>query len=267
MKKILLIILSLNYFSNCYAQINWVNDLNTAKALAISNDKLILMDFTATWCRPCKEMTKYLWESKEMEKYKDNFIFYQSDIDVEQSLARQFRVSSIPNVVIIAVNDDLIGQKAGFSYSFEHLNFMNAFPAKLNGLNNALSTFTNIEKADDDNFMAGVGYQALAFQTISPSVKQDFLIFSEGYYKKYIKTTKEDTKRAELLSFLNQANMNKAAKVIAKINGFSENYFGEDLQELRNLVLAVSYKKEGDEIKSGELKEKIKDEFLLSLLK
>lgn len=59
---------------------------------------LILVDFFATWCGPCKMLSPILDElSEEVKDVK----FIKVDVDEEGDLAREYGVMSIPNVFLI----------------------------------------------------------------------------------------------------------------------------------------------------------------------
>lgn len=59
---------------------------------------LILVDFFATWCGPCKMLSPILDELSEDVK---DVKFIKVDVDEEGDLAREYGVMSIPNVFLI----------------------------------------------------------------------------------------------------------------------------------------------------------------------
>ena len=61
-----------------------------------------IVDFYATWCRPCK-MTAPVVEELAKD-YKGKIDFYKVDIDKEQELATIFGIQSIPTFLFIPLN-------------------------------------------------------------------------------------------------------------------------------------------------------------------
>jgi len=66
-----------------------------------SNKGLVIVDFYAEWCGPCKILGPLL--DKLTKEYKLDFV--KVNVDLEQSLAQDFGVMSIPTVVFFKNGD------------------------------------------------------------------------------------------------------------------------------------------------------------------
>ena len=74
----------------------------------ISSDHLVLIDFYATWCAPCKKLGPSLLELSN--KYKGQVDFYKVDTEKEERLAMAFNVSSVPTLMFIPKEGEPIAQ-------------------------------------------------------------------------------------------------------------------------------------------------------------
>lgn len=63
----------------------------------IKGDKLTLVDFSASWCGPCK-MFKPIIEQLE-ENMKD-VNFFNADIDDCDEIAKRYRIFSVPTLIL-----------------------------------------------------------------------------------------------------------------------------------------------------------------------
>ena len=71
----------------------------TFEQLVHHGDKPVLVDFFATWCGPCKAFAPTL--DAVARAYEGRVDVVKVDVDAEPELARQFRVMSIPTLVLM----------------------------------------------------------------------------------------------------------------------------------------------------------------------
>ncbi len=58
----------------------------------------VLVDFWATWCRPCQMVAPILEELTQ--EYADKLTIAKLDVDQNQQTAQKYRVMSIPTMII-----------------------------------------------------------------------------------------------------------------------------------------------------------------------
>ncbi len=64
----------------------------------ISSGQLVLVDFYATWCGPCKAMHPVLQELKQ--RLGDQIRILKIDVDRYQNTAAQYRIQSVPTLML-----------------------------------------------------------------------------------------------------------------------------------------------------------------------
>ena len=64
----------------------------------INQNKPVLVDFSATWCGPCKTMIPILKEVKH--QLKDKVKIIKIDVDKNQSTAASFKVQGVPTLIL-----------------------------------------------------------------------------------------------------------------------------------------------------------------------
>jgi thioredoxin 1 len=60
--------------------------------------ELVVFDFTATWCGPCKMIAPLM--DKLAQEYEGRVLVYKVDLDQNQSLAKRLGIRSIPVVMM-----------------------------------------------------------------------------------------------------------------------------------------------------------------------
>jgi len=84
-------------------RVPWITDLNweEIKDLAHDRDQPILIDFTATWCGPCKLLDVMVFTEKPVIKMLSNVVTFQADIDDprHQDLKKALNIEVVPTIV------------------------------------------------------------------------------------------------------------------------------------------------------------------------
>ncbi len=76
-----------------------------------AKDAVAVVDFSATWCGPCRMLAPVIEEVSE--QLADKVKFYNVDVDDASDLAGEFGISSVPTVLLLK-NGQCVDQSIGF---------------------------------------------------------------------------------------------------------------------------------------------------------
>ncbi len=76
-----------------------IRKINEAEFAAATKSGVVLIDFYADWCGPCRTLAEIL--SNVDSKVGDRVNILKVDVDRERGLARRFGVSGIPKILIM----------------------------------------------------------------------------------------------------------------------------------------------------------------------
>src|SRR3954451_2572419 len=78
----------------------------------LKSDVPVLVDFTATWCGPCKALAPIV--EKVADEFADKVKVGKLDIDANADITRKYGVRSVPTVLIFK-GGEKIGQHVGLT--------------------------------------------------------------------------------------------------------------------------------------------------------
>ena len=73
------------------------------------SDKVVLLDFYADWCGPCRMVGPFV---EQIAEERSDILVGKVNVDAEQALAEEFGVFSIPTLVVMK-NGAVVEQAAG----------------------------------------------------------------------------------------------------------------------------------------------------------
>ena len=84
----------------------------------IESNGVVLVDFWATWCGPCKMLAPVI--EQLANQYDGKAAVAKVDVDEQSALAQRFGIQSIPTVIVFKNGNEVsreIGFKPGATYS------------------------------------------------------------------------------------------------------------------------------------------------------
>ncbi len=146
-----------------------------AQVMESSMKKLVLLDFWATWCQPCKQLIPVLM--KLANESNGDFLLAKVDIDQNKELAEHFQVRSVPTVKFIR-NGQIVDEFSGLLSESEikgklsnHIQresdelYQQAMEALQQGDNSAIAKMQEICLNDTDNQKISIHFASILAQT------------------------------------------------------------------------------------------------------
>ena len=109
------------------------------EAVKQSNNKLIMIDFYADWCAPCKQLDKNTFSNSQVIKYcEDNFINLKINTDTSYGyeIYNEFNIEYLPMIIFIDSNKNIVGTIEGYYGPSEYLD-------KIKKINNEFLSSSN----------------------------------------------------------------------------------------------------------------------------
>ncbi len=198
------------------------NPLEQAKKNALGTNRLILVDFYADWCGPCKKMDMESWSKEEVKEISANYVFVKIDIDQYKSIAQSFGIKSIPYVFILDPNGEVVHKSLGYLKKTELMKMLSKYAINIKYLQS--SYVINFKKETINSNIRLAKKQQEFSILLDKELKRKFLTLSRAYLSKAEKFLKKDknpvlSQKVKLLylhGYLINGNYDKVAKKLQK---------------------------------------------------
>ncbi|MDP7028023.1 MAG: thioredoxin family protein [Candidatus Marinimicrobia bacterium] len=118
--------------------IKWENNLDSAFVMASKSNKIIMIDFMAEWCPPCKKMDKITFSNTNIIKKSNEFIPVRIDVDKQHNIAEEYNGNArkygglgIPNILFLDKEKNRVRQIVGFHNVDQLMGIMDSVLLKL----------------------------------------------------------------------------------------------------------------------------------------
>ncbi len=228
-KKITVLSLCLLFTLSLKANTKWTYSLDDAKKMAIATNKLILVDFWATWCGPCRLMDRESWDKDDIANLANSYIPVRIDIDIYREIALKYKVKAIPFVFILDPSGEIVYQQLGYMDRLQLAKTLKKFALNTAYLQRDLSMFYRKQNSVT-SFRLAQKYQNYAIY-LKDDVKGSILSVAAIYFNKTKNFLKEENKKnkaieqkiklCEIQTILIRNNYKRSLKLLKK--RFKEN--------------------------------------------
>ncbi len=86
--------------------------LNAAKERAKRENKLLILEFSAKWCLPCRYMEKNVFQNENVQRISSQHaIIFQIDIDENKNLKEEFKIEVLPTIILMNASGEIISKR------------------------------------------------------------------------------------------------------------------------------------------------------------
>jgi len=248
MKKILILSIVLIFCNVTYGGVNWLTSFEVAQKEALATNKLMVVDFWASWCGPCKRMDLESWSKEEVKLLMDNYVAVKVDIDKERELSRKYGVNSIPFVFVMDGNGKVIRMERGYRNKSQVMEFLKTY-----AYNTAYFKIDLINYFKQKNFVTSyrLGNKIQKYALHLPmNVRYDFLKLAGQYFsesERYMKKSemKDDNglkQKLELHDIQELLIMKKSKKALKQLGKYNQSKIFDENKSFYALLNYVAHK-------------------------
>jgi thiol:disulfide interchange protein len=88
----------------------WAKDYKTAVSQAKSGNKVVMLDFTASWCANCHKLDRTTYVDPGVVKLLGGAVPVQIDYDKQPALVKQYKIGPIPVIVFVDAKGKELGR-------------------------------------------------------------------------------------------------------------------------------------------------------------
>jgi len=248
MKKSLILLLIVFLSSSTIKADNWLSSFEDAKKMALATNKLVLVDFWASWCGPCKRMDSESWNQEDVRSLMSNYIPVKIDLDNNKSLAAKYGVRGIPYIFIMDGNGKVIHQQMGYKRKSEVVDLLNKYALNTSFLTRDLINYHTKENFANTYRLANK-YQDYAM-FLEPHLRTEFLEVSDTYFKEAeqgLKKSKLKSKQAfkqkiELHDIQKNLLLDRSKKALKQLEKIADEGVVETNKKFYNLLKYIAQK-------------------------
>ena len=136
--------------------IQWQTNMEQAQRLAKEQNKLILVHFTASWSRSCRNLANFVHsESRVRSAFRDNIIAVKIDVDQHPELVEHYEVPSVPFEIVLTAEKKVVSKRKSPDNSSAYFKMVSEWAVLLNDsgkVNHAIADMQNLDNSTKNQF-------------------------------------------------------------------------------------------------------------------
>lgn len=102
----------------------WYTDLDEAKKVAASTNRMIFVDFFAEWCGPCKRLEADCFGTQEFKALSKKVVFLRIDVDKQPAVSQTYGITAMPTQMIVNRDGSVINKTVGYANRSSFFNWI-----------------------------------------------------------------------------------------------------------------------------------------------
>lgn len=111
-------------------EIEWLTDYDQALQQAKTDNKLVVIDFFATWCGPCKVMERTTFANERVRSRMKDFVPLKIDVDKQGKIATRYGIQGMPTTAVVKADGETVTGTVGLLGAEDFLGLLSTAEAK-----------------------------------------------------------------------------------------------------------------------------------------
>jgi len=106
-------------------EVAWLTDYDAALKQAQATNKLVVVDFFATWCGPCRAMERNTFADEKVRQRLADFVPVKIDVDKQAQISARYGIEAMPTTMILDSQGKPLATSVGYLKPAEYLAVLN----------------------------------------------------------------------------------------------------------------------------------------------
>ena len=111
-------------FNVAHGDVTWQPTAEAALRIGAAEKKVTVVYFTASWCGFCRKMTAQTFPDPAVAEWAPRFVWAKVDTDEEPLTAARYGIRSLPTIILLNVEGQVIAGRAGFMTAAQLAGFL-----------------------------------------------------------------------------------------------------------------------------------------------